>query len=75
MKVVPSKLKWMRAYEKIDLDDMICVCSKYRGYLCDVKYTEGFKPCNVYPRYSTKNLLKTDSKQVNMCYRMQKVWK
>ena len=52
-----SQLKWMLEHDHIDFADMIRTCSRYRGYQCGVTYAEGFKPYNVYPRYSTKNLL------------------
>ena len=52
-----SQLKWMLEHDNIDFADMVKTCSKYRGYQCGVAYAEGFKPYNVYPRYSTKNLL------------------
>ena len=52
-----SQLKWMLEHDNIDFADMVRTCSKYRGYQCGVKYAEGFRPYNVYPRYSTKNLL------------------
>ena len=52
-----SQLKWMREHDNIDFSDMVRTCSKYRGYQCGAAYAEGFKPYNVYPRYSTKNLL------------------
>ena len=52
-----SQLKWMLEHDNIDIADMVRTCSKYRGYQCGVAYAEGFRPYNVYPRYSTKNLL------------------
>lgn len=52
-----SQIKWMLEHDNIDFVDMVKTCSKYRGYQCGVAYAEGFKPYNVYPRYSTKNLL------------------
>lgn len=52
-----SQLKWMFEHDGIDFADMVRTCSKYRGYQCGVAYAEGFKPYNVYPRYSTRNLL------------------
>ena len=52
-----SQLKWMLEHDNIDFADMVRTCSKYRGYQCGVTYAEGFRPYNVYPRYSTKNLL------------------
>jgi len=55
-----SQLKWMYEHDGIDFADMVKTCSKYRGYQCGVAYAEGFKPYNVYPRYSTKCLLPLD---------------
>ncbi len=55
-----SQLKWMYEHDNIDFADMVKTCSKYRGYQCGVPYAEGFKPYNVYPRYSTKCLLPLD---------------
>lgn len=52
-----SQLKWMLEHDHIDFADMIRTCSKYRGYQCGVPYAEGFRPYDVYPRFSTKNLL------------------
>lgn len=52
-----SQLKWMLEHDHIDFADMVRTCSKYRGYQCGAAYAEGFKPYNVYPRYSTKHLL------------------
>ena len=52
-----SQLKWMLEHDNIDFADMVRTCSKYRGYQCGVAYAEGFRPYNVYPRYSTRNLL------------------
>ena len=55
-----SQLKWMYEHDNIDFADMVKTCSRYRGYQCGVPYAEGFKPYNVYPRYSTKCLLPLD---------------
>ncbi len=55
-----SQLVWMREHDGIDFADMVKTCSKYRGYQCGVPFAEGFKPYNVYPRYSTKCLLPLD---------------
>ena len=52
-----SQLKWMFEHDGIDFADMVKTCSKYRGYQCGVAFAEGFRPYNVYPRYSTKHLL------------------
>ena len=52
-----SQLKWMYEHDGIDFADMVKTCSKYRGYQCGAAFAEGFKPYNVYPRYSTKQLL------------------
>lgn len=55
-----SQLKWMFEHDGIDFADMVKTCSKYRGYQCGVPFAEGFRPYNVYPRYSTKSLLPLD---------------
>ena len=52
-----SQIKWMLEHDGIDFVDMVRTCSRYRGYQCGVAYAEGFRPYNVYPRYSTKHLL------------------
>lgn len=52
-----SQLKWMLEHDSIDFEDMVRTCSKYRGYQCGAAYAEGFRPYNVYSRYSTKHLL------------------
>ena len=57
LKCHESQLVWMLEHDGIDFADMVKTCSKYRGYQCGVAFAEGFKPYNVYPRYSTKNLL------------------
>ena len=57
LKCHESQLKWMLEHDHIDFADMVKTCSKYRGYQCGVAFAEGFRPYNVYPRYSTKRLL------------------
>ena len=52
-----SQVKWMLDHDDVDFLDMVRTWAKYRGYQCGVKYAEGFRPYNVYPRYSTKQLL------------------
>ena len=53
-----SQLKWMFEHDGIDFADMVRTLLEVpRGYQCGVAYAEGFKPYNVYPRYSTRNLL------------------
>lgn len=52
-----SQVKWMKEHDGIDFLDMVRTCSKYRGYQCGVAYAEGYRPCNVYPRMTTKQLL------------------
>ena len=52
-----SQIKWMLEHDDIDFVDMVRTCSKYRGYQCGVAYAEAFRPYNVYPRHSTKQLL------------------
>ncbi len=52
-----SQLVWMREHDGIDFADMVKTCSRYRGYQCGVEYAEGFKPCRVYLRGTTRRLL------------------
>ena len=52
-----SQIKWMMEHDHIDFLDMVKTCSKYRGYQCGVSFAEGFRPCTVYPRMTTKHLL------------------
>ena len=52
-----SQIKWMLEHDKIDFIDMVRTCSKYRGYQSGVAFAEGFRPCTVYPRMTTKHLL------------------
>lgn len=52
-----SQLKWMYEHDGIDFADMVRTCSRYRGYQCGAAYAEGFRPYNVYPRFSARNLL------------------
>lgn len=52
-----SQIDWMMEHDHIDFADMVKTCSKYRGFQCGVAYAEGFRPCRVYPRMSTKQLL------------------
>ena len=52
-----SQLVWMREHDGIDFADMVRTCSKYRGYQCGAGYAEGFRPCQVYLKGTTKRLL------------------
>lgn len=52
-----SQIRWMLEHDHIDFIDMVRTCSKYRGYQCGVPYAEGYRPCTVYPRMTTKHLL------------------
>lgn len=52
-----SQIKWLMDHDGIDFLETVKLWDKYRGYQCGVKAAEGFRPYNVYPRYSTKNLL------------------
>ncbi|WP_395028317.1 PIG-L deacetylase family protein [Robinsoniella sp.] len=52
-----SQIKWMMEHDGIDFLDMVRTCSRYRGYQCGVTYAEGYRPCTVYPRMTTKQLL------------------
>ena len=52
-----SQLVWMREHDGIDFADMVHTCSRYRGYQCGADYAEGFRPCQVYLKGTTKRLL------------------
>jgi LmbE family N-acetylglucosaminyl deacetylase len=52
-----SQIVWMREHDGIDFSDMVRTCSRYRGYQCGAAYAEGFRPCQVYLRGTTKKLL------------------
>lgn len=52
-----SQIKWMLEHDNIDFLDMVKTCSKYRGYQSGTAFAEGFRPCIVYPRMTTKQLL------------------
>lgn len=52
-----SQIKWMRDHDHIDFPDMVRTCSRYRGYQCGAAYAEGFRPCQVYLKGTTKRLL------------------
>lgn len=52
-----SQMKWMREHDGIDFEDFVRTVSKFRGLQCGVKYAEGFIPCRVWPKISTKRLL------------------
>ena len=44
-------------FDGIDFADMVRTCSRYRGYQCGADYAEGFRPCQVYLKGTTKRLL------------------
>jgi len=52
-----SQIVWMRDHDNIDFSDMIRTCSRYRGIQSGVQYAEGFRPCQVYLKGTTKRLL------------------
>ncbi len=52
-----SQVVWMRDHDGIDFPDMVKTCSRYRGYQCGAAYAEGFRPCQVYLKGTTKRLL------------------
>ena len=52
-----SQIKWMLEHDDIDFVDMVRTCSRYRGYQCGAAYAEAFRPYNVSPRHSSKQLL------------------
>lgn len=52
-----SQMKWMREHDDIDFEDFVRTVSKFRGLQSGVAYAEGFIPCRVWPKISTRRLL------------------
>jgi LmbE family N-acetylglucosaminyl deacetylase len=52
-----SQIKWMRDHDGIDFLDSVRTVSKFRGLQCGVAYAEGFRPCQTWPRLTTRRFL------------------
>ena len=52
-----SQIKWMLEHDRIDFLDFVRTVSKFRGLQCGVKYAEGFRRCETWPRVYAGRLL------------------
>lgn len=52
-----TQMKWMKVHDGIDFSDFVRTVSKFRGLQSGVKYAEGFRLCQGWPRMTTKRLL------------------
>lgn len=52
-----SQVVWLKDHDNIDYPEMVRICSSYRGYQCGVDYAEGFRPCQVNLKMTTKRFL------------------
>ena len=52
-----SQVVWLRDHDNIDYPAQVQTESRYRGYQCGVGYAEGFRPCLVNLRCTTKRYL------------------
>ncbi len=52
-----SQVVWLRDHDNIDPTEMFLTSDHFRGYQCGVAYAEGFCPCTVALRMTTKRLL------------------
>lgn len=52
-----SQVSWLRDHDHIDIMEFVETVAKFRGLQCGVKYAEGFRRLEVWPRLTTKRLL------------------
>ena len=52
-----SQLQWLRDHDGIDIVDQMRTAARFRGYQCGVDYAEGFVPCVMSLRATTRRLL------------------
>jgi LmbE family N-acetylglucosaminyl deacetylase len=52
-----SQLTWLRDHDGVDIVEEMKTASRYRGQQCGVRYAEGFRPCLVWLRGTTRRLL------------------
>jgi N-acetylglucosamine malate deacetylase 1 len=57
MRCHESQVKWLADHDGVDICDLIKTVSKFRGLACGVRYAEGFRRLNAWPRNPTKWLL------------------
>ena len=52
-----SQLTWLRDHDGIDIVEQMRTATRYRGLQCGVEYAEGFVPCSIWLRGTTRRLL------------------
>lgn len=52
-----SQITWMKEHDKIDFIEFMLTSAKFRGLQANVKYAEGFRKAEIWPRNITKRLL------------------
>ncbi len=52
-----SQVSWLRDHDNIDIMEFVEITARFRGLQCNVKYAEGFRRLEVWPRLGTKRLL------------------
>jgi LmbE family N-acetylglucosaminyl deacetylase len=52
-----SQLAWLRDHDGVDIVEQMKTGARFRGVQCGVRYAEGFVPCRVWLRGTTRRLL------------------
>lgn len=52
-----TQLEWLRDHDGVDMLEQLRTVARFRGLQCGVQYAEGFRPCNVWLRATTRRLL------------------
>ncbi len=52
-----TQLEWLRDHDDVDMLEQLRTVARFRGLQCGVTYAEGFRPCNVWLRATTRRLL------------------
>jgi LmbE family N-acetylglucosaminyl deacetylase len=57
MRCHESQVKWLSEHDGIDIVELILTVARFRGLACNVRYAEGFRRLNAWPRNPTTRLL------------------
>jgi LmbE family N-acetylglucosaminyl deacetylase len=52
-----SQLEWLGDYNNIDIIEFTTTVARFRGLQCGVRYAEGFRHADAWPRLTTQRLL------------------
>jgi LmbE family N-acetylglucosaminyl deacetylase len=52
-----SQLEWLRDHDDVDIVEQMKTTTRFRGQQCGVAYAEGFVPCLIWLRPTTRRLL------------------